>query len=225
MKDMKAARRMQLTLLSAIVIVGLATSGWLMYSLHSNVKLYDAIFTSEVAHQDEARVIQVTFKKQVQEWKNVLLRGSDYEALSEARARASTTKRRSRPRAVGDAAEGVTDSEASKILGDFLAAHDAMRAGYGKRRSGVCRDAGHQAGRGRQDGQGPGSGADGPDRQARRSPEGARGQRAARPTGRGGARRTGSSPSCWSCSSRRLVVLMVGPRDDGSGRSIRSCWP
>ncbi len=41
MKDMKAARRMQLTLLSAIVIVGLATSGWLMYSLHSNVKLYE----------------------------------------------------------------------------------------------------------------------------------------------------------------------------------------
>jgi methyl-accepting chemotaxis protein/methyl-accepting chemotaxis protein-1 (serine sensor receptor) len=131
MKDMKAARRAQLTLLSAIVVVGLGSSGWLMYSLHSNVTLYDRIFATEVAQQDEARVIQVTFKKQVQEWKNILLRGSDYEAYQkyskgfhdeETLARELSAKLQ----------KDLTDAEGSKIIGEFIAAHDAMKAGYAK---------------------------------------------------------------------------------------------
>jgi methyl-accepting chemotaxis protein/methyl-accepting chemotaxis protein-1 (serine sensor receptor) len=131
MKDMKTARRMQLTLLSAIVVVGVASCGWLMYSLHRNVALYDRIFETEVAQQDAARVIQVTFKKQVQEWKNVLLRGADYEAYQkhskgfhdeETEVRTLSAKLQ----------KELTDDEASKILGEFVAAHDTMKAGYGK---------------------------------------------------------------------------------------------
>ena len=131
MKDMRTARRMQLTLLFAIVVVGLASAGWLMYSLHRNVTLYDAIFANEIAHQDEARVIQVTFKKQVQEWKNVLLRGADYEAYQkhakgfhdeETLVRESSQKLR----------KELTDNEAAQLLGQFIAAHDTMKAGYAK---------------------------------------------------------------------------------------------
>jgi methyl-accepting chemotaxis protein len=131
MKDMKAARRMQLTLLSAIVIVGLASSGWLMYSLHHNVKLYDGIFENEVAQQDAARVIQVSFKKQVQEWKNVLLRGSDYEAYQK-HAKGFHDEETLVRELSAKLQKELTDADASKIMGEFVAAHDAMKVGYGK---------------------------------------------------------------------------------------------
>jgi methyl-accepting chemotaxis protein/methyl-accepting chemotaxis protein-1 (serine sensor receptor) len=131
MKDMKAARRMQLSLLSAIVVVGLGASATLMYSLHRNAGIYDAIFTTEVAQQDAARVIQVTFKKQAQEWKNVLLRGSDHEQFEKY-----SQSFHAEEKAVRDAAatlQDVLNDEAARgILGDFIAAHDTMKAGYAK---------------------------------------------------------------------------------------------
>jgi methyl-accepting chemotaxis protein len=131
MKDMRTARRMQLTLLSAIVIVGLGASVALMYSLHYNASIYDAIFSNEVAQQDAARVIQVTFKKQVQEWKNILLRGSDYEQYQKY-SKGFHTEETAVRAAATDLQAKLTDDEAKSVLAEFIAAHDAMKAGYGK---------------------------------------------------------------------------------------------
>jgi len=131
MKDMKTARRMQLALLSAIVMVGLAASGLLMYSLHRNVTLYDQIFETEVAQQDEARVIQVTFKKQVQEWKNVLLRGADYDAFKKHSEGFHGDEKTVRDLSA-TLQKDLTDAEAGKLIGEFITAHDAMKSGYGK---------------------------------------------------------------------------------------------
>jgi len=42
---------------------------------------YNSLLTHEVAHVESVRQLQVTFKKQVQAWKDILLRGSDPASL------------------------------------------------------------------------------------------------------------------------------------------------
>jgi methyl-accepting chemotaxis protein len=131
MKDMKTARRMQLSLLSAIVIVGLATAAVLMYALSLNASTYDGIFENEVAQQEAARVIQVSFKKQVQEWKNILLRGTDYEQYKKHSSGFHAEETAVHDRAT-ELQGTLSDEEAKAVLAEFIAAHNAMKDAYAK---------------------------------------------------------------------------------------------
>jgi methyl-accepting chemotaxis protein len=128
MKDARTARRTQLILLAATIVAGLGSSGWLMYSLHASLTAYDATVANEVARQDEARVVQVTFEQQLQEWKNALVRGADYEAYQQ-HAKAFHGLE-TRVRALAVTLQTQLTEDAAETIAEFIAAHDAMKAGY-----------------------------------------------------------------------------------------------
>jgi methyl-accepting chemotaxis protein len=73
--------------LVALFVCALAcTTGFLLYELHRTAR-QDAEFTMmRLQTQNEVRVVQLTFKKQVQSWKDILLRGSDPKSLEKYRA-------------------------------------------------------------------------------------------------------------------------------------------
>ncbi len=79
--------------------------------------------------QDAARVMQLTFKKQVQEWKDILLRGTEPPAL-ERYTRAFHEQERSVVSQGTDLRTMVEDEEVQTAVDHFLIGHQAMAAKY-----------------------------------------------------------------------------------------------
>jgi methyl-accepting chemotaxis protein len=108
---------------------GTISAGFLTHSLNRVSATYDDLFEREVRMQDSARQMQVKFKLQVQEWKDVLLRGQDPDALKKY-AQAFQEKEK----AVRDMAEALKrdapDRETRAIAGDFAQAHVEMGSKY-----------------------------------------------------------------------------------------------
>jgi methyl-accepting chemotaxis protein len=77
---MRLAVRLRLMMGGAVAVCAVAV-GLLLLQVTAVSHQYEGILTGTVRQSEEARVMQVTFKKQVQEWKDILLRGSNQADL------------------------------------------------------------------------------------------------------------------------------------------------
>jgi methyl-accepting chemotaxis protein len=112
------------------VLTGVGASGTLVAQLQHTSTTYDAVLgQDEVQHQDRTRLMQVEFKKQVQEWKDLLIRGRKFEDFQKYK-----TAFKARETTVQTMAQAllkdVKDPEAHKQLQEFAAAHQKMGKSY-----------------------------------------------------------------------------------------------
>jgi methyl-accepting chemotaxis protein len=113
--------------LCTAVLLSASAYGFWQYSASVEVFVRD-VKTSQ-ANAVDVLVIETNFKKQVQEWKDTLLRGSKPEALDK-----HWTAFQKRESDVRNAAErmkaSVADAEAAQLIGQFVVAHKEMGEAY-----------------------------------------------------------------------------------------------
>ncbi len=127
--------RFKLTARIAIVVglavaTGVFLAAMFSYQIYATSERYDALMAQdEVQQQDQARVMQVSFKKQVQEWKDLLLRGYKFDDFQKYQGNFKNQETVVRKQA-DDLLKAVKDEEVRKQLQAFVAAHEAMGKTY-----------------------------------------------------------------------------------------------
>ena len=111
------------------VLVGVAAAAFAMQRGVAVQQEYDALLAHEVAQVEQARQMQLTFKKQVQSWKDILLRGSDPAALEKYSKEFFGLEKTVDDTAVA-AQEALTNREAKEKAGQFAEEHKKLGEKY-----------------------------------------------------------------------------------------------
>jgi hypothetical protein len=103
--------------------------GALMYALKTTSLSYGENLQGSARQENTARLHAVTFKKQVQEWKDIFLRGYNPEHLAQyyGQFRAATSDLSEMSSAL---LGSVTDPAARQVTGEFLHAQSVIRNRY-----------------------------------------------------------------------------------------------
>ncbi|HEX8984914.1 MAG TPA: hypothetical protein VF767_05780, partial [Bryobacteraceae bacterium] len=117
-------------LLSGFALAAGALAGlYLMIELKDTGTAYGSLLRNQVRQADSARLIQVTFKKQVQAWKDTLLRGYDPKNLAKYSEEFHTFAGKVHELAVSLEAE-LQDADARALTRDFVSSHAALGSKY-----------------------------------------------------------------------------------------------
>ncbi|MBI3658735.1 MAG: HAMP domain-containing protein [Acidobacteria bacterium] len=128
MKRMKLTHKIYM-LVGLSLLIGAGCASFLIYRITEVSASYDRMRNQEVRQQDLARVMQVNFKKQVQEWKNILLRGSDANALAKYSEGFHKEERIVR-KSGDDLMTVISSAEVRSKIEEFHRAHERMSSGY-----------------------------------------------------------------------------------------------
>jgi methyl-accepting chemotaxis protein len=128
MKRLRIAQTIYL-LLGAALLAGGTASAYLMVRCARVSARYTDIVQGEIAQAQQVRVIQVTFKKQVQAWKDVLLRGKDDAELSKYETEFHSLSVQLQT-SCADLRNRIGDPEARSGLESFQRQHDLLNIQY-----------------------------------------------------------------------------------------------
>src|SRR5579863_6123449 len=119
------------TLLGLSWVIGLGSAGFLFWKLEATGNAYKTILNREIQERSDVGTLTVDFKKQVQSWKDVLLRGYDPANLKKYTTEFRDGSKKVRASAV-KVKEQTSDPEVRRILEEFVQSHDVMSAKYEK---------------------------------------------------------------------------------------------
>ncbi len=128
MKSLRISHTLYL-LLGLGLLAGGAASIFLMIRCASISASYTRLIQGEIAQAQQIRVLQVTFKKQVQAWKDILLRGKDDAALAKYTQEFHSLGAQVQSSSA-DLATVVHDPEARASLENFRTEHDLLQSQY-----------------------------------------------------------------------------------------------
>jgi len=120
--------------LLALIVTGmLVVAAVVFYGFNSarqSIDLFEAVVLQEVDNERQITGMALDFKKQVQEWKNVLLRGADSKQMEKYWGRFEKTE--AQIQAAGATLQQKLRGESRKRVTDFLQAHKEMGVAYRK---------------------------------------------------------------------------------------------
>ncbi len=119
----------KLPLVNALAMLAVAAAGlWGMQRIATALDEVHAVVDVDVAHEMMVAAMQIDFKTQIQEWKNVLLRGKDPALLQKHWTSFETTERR-----VTETAAQLLQKLPKGPARDLVAAFAEAHAGLGRR--------------------------------------------------------------------------------------------
>jgi methyl-accepting chemotaxis protein len=124
---MVRGRILLLFAICTVLVIAAASFGFWRYS--ASLRVFDEDVMARESDALDVEAIEINFKKQVQEWKDTLLRGKKPEALDKHWT--AFQQREGEVRTVAERlSRGIADADAAQLVAQFAAAHKTMGEAY-----------------------------------------------------------------------------------------------